>query len=66
MMLLQPLQEEKKGKTSPFGVNSMRSPVLYSAAQGLRGIQIVLARPVVPPIPSSLQRITTPATWCQK
>ncbi len=30
----------------------MRSQVLYWAAQGLRGITIVLARVVVPPIAS--------------
>lgn len=28
----------------------MKSPVLYQAAQGSRGITIVLAHPIVPPI----------------
>ena len=49
---------ERKEKITPFGVNLMRSQVLYWAAQGLRGIKIVLARPIVPPIASSLQRIS--------
>ena len=28
----------------------MKSPVLYQAAQGSRGIQVVLAHSIVPPI----------------
>ena len=28
----------------------MKSPVLYQAAQGSRGIKVVLADPIVPPI----------------
>jgi len=53
-----PIEKKRKEKTTPFGVNLMRSPVLYRAAQGLRGIEVVLARPIVPPIVSSLQHIS--------
>jgi hypothetical protein len=35
----------------------MRSQGFYWAAQGLRGLKVVLARPTVPPIASSLQHI---------
>ncbi len=35
----------------------MRSQVLHQAAQILSGIKVVLARPIVPPITTSLQRI---------
>jgi len=35
-------------KTTPFGVNLMRSQVLYRAAQGLKDVEVVLARPAVP------------------
>ncbi len=41
--------QERKEETTPFGVNLMRSQVLYRAAQGVKGIKIVLARPVAPP-----------------
>jgi len=37
----------------PFGINSLRSQVLYRAAQESRVIEVVLARPIVPPIASS-------------
>ncbi len=50
------LEKTRKEKTTPFGVNLMRSPVLYRAAQGLKGIEVVSARPIVPPTASSLQR----------
>ena len=43
------LQGKRKEKTTPSGVNLMRSQVLYRAAQELRGIKSVLARPIVPP-----------------
>ncbi len=45
-------------KTTPFGINLMRSQVLYRAAQGLKDVEVVLARPVVPPVSSSLQCIS--------
>ena len=45
-------------KTTPFGHNLMRSQVLYRAAQGLKDVEVVLARPVVPPVSYSLQRIS--------
>jgi len=50
--------QKRKEKTTPFGVNSMRSQVLYRAAQGLKDVEVVLARPVVPPVSSSLQCIS--------
>ena len=40
----------------------MRSQVLYRAVQGSRGVKFVLARPIVPPIASSLRRIFTIVT----
>ena len=49
--------EKEKEKTTPFGVNLMRSPVSYQAAQGSRGVKVVVARPIVPPIASRLQCI---------
>jgi len=48
-------EKEKKRKEKRRVV--MRSPVLNRAAQGLWGIEVVLARPIVPPIASSLQRM---------
>jgi len=48
----------EKEKTTPFGVNLMRSQVSYPAAQGLKDVEVVLARPVVPPVSSSLQCIS--------
>ncbi len=36
---------EKQDKTTPCGFNPMKSQVSYRAAQGLRGIKVVLARP---------------------
>ncbi len=48
----------RKEKTTPFGVNLMRSQVLHRAAQGLKDVEVVLARPVVPPVSSSLQCIS--------
>jgi len=33
-------EKKRKEKTTPFGVNSMRSQILYRAAQGLRGIKV--------------------------
>jgi len=48
----------RKENTTPFGVNLMRSQVLYRAAQGLKDVEVVLARPVVPPVSSSLQCIS--------
>ncbi len=48
----------RKEKTTPFGVNLMTSQVLYRAAQGLKDVEVVLARPVVPPVASSLQCIS--------
>ena len=50
-------EEKRKEKTTPFGFNLMRSQVLHQAAQILSGIKVVLARPIVPPITTSLQRI---------
>ena len=38
----------RKEKTTPYGVNLMRSQVLYRAAQGLKGIKFTSARPSVP------------------
>ena len=49
-------RKKRKEKTVPFGVILLTSPVLYRAAHGLRGNKVVLARPIVPPIASSLQR----------
>ncbi len=49
---------QRKEETTPCHVNLMRSQVLYRAAQKSRGIKVVLARPIVPPIASSLQRIS--------
>jgi len=49
---------KRKEKTTPFGVNLMRSQVLYRAAQGLKDVEVVLARPVVPPVSYSLQCIS--------
>ena len=49
--------EKKKEKTMPFDVKLMRSQVPYRAAQDLIGIKVVLARPIVPSIASSLQGI---------
>ncbi len=52
-------EKKRKEKTTPFGVNLMRSQVLYRAAQRLRGFFYILtlARPTVPPVASSLRRI---------
>ncbi len=49
------LQQEKKSKekTTRFDVNFLRSQVLYRAAQGSRGTEFTLARPIVPPKISS-------------
>ncbi len=52
------LEKKRKEKTTPFGVNLMRSQVLYRAAQGLKDVEVVLARPVVPSVSSSLQCIS--------
>ena len=52
------LHEKRKEKTTPFGGNLMRSQVLYRAAQGLKDVEVVRARPVVPPVSSSLQCIS--------
>lgn len=41
----------RREKTVPFGINLMRVPVSYQAAQGLIDVK-VLARPVVPAISS--------------
>ncbi len=57
-VLLIPVEKKRKEKTTPFGVNLMRSQVLYRAAQGLKDVEVVLARPVVPPVTSSLQCIS--------
>jgi hypothetical protein len=38
---LQRKEKIRKEKTTPFGVNLMRSQVLYRAAQGLRGIKAI-------------------------
>ena len=56
------LEKKRTEKTTPFGVKLMRSQVLYRAAQGLRGIKVVLARLIVPPVASSLQRISNSVT----
>ena len=50
--------KKRKEKTTPFGVNLMRSQILYPAAQGLKDVEVVLARPVAPPVSSSLQCIS--------
>jgi hypothetical protein len=47
-------EKKRQAKTTPFGVNSMRSQALHRAAQGLKGVNVVLARPVVRPTFSSL------------
>ena len=52
------LEKKRKEKPTPFGVNLMRSQVLYRAAQGLKDVEVVLARPVVPSVSSSLQCIS--------
>jgi len=44
------IRKKKKGKDTPFGVNLIRSQGLYRAAQELRGIKVVLARTIVPPL----------------
>jgi len=41
----------------------VRSQVLYRTAQGLRGINVVLAGPLVSPIASSLQRASAIVLW---
>ncbi len=58
MQCIERKEKKRKEKTTPFGVNLMRSQVLYRAAQGLKGNKVVLARPVVPLISSSLQRVS--------
>ncbi len=50
------MPQPQKENTAPFGISLMRSQVLYRAAQGLQGVKLVLACPIVPPIASSLQR----------
>ncbi len=54
---LQMFLERKKWKekTTTFGVNLMRSQVLYQAAQGLKDVEVVLARAIVPSVSSCLQ-----------
>ncbi len=48
-----PSGKRRKESTMPFGINSLRSQVLYRAAQESRVIEVVLACPIVPPIASS-------------
>lgn len=48
----------KKENTMPLGVNFMRGPVLYGAAQGFRGTEVILACLAVPPVAFTLQRIS--------
>ncbi len=45
-------EKQRKEKTLPFGVNVMRSQLLYQLP---RGIKVVSDRLNVPPIASSLQ-----------
>jgi len=56
------LSKKRKEKTTPVG-NEKPSTVLCRAAQGFRGTEVVLARLVVPPIASSLQRISAIVLW---
>ena len=45
--------KKRNEKTTPFSFDLMTSQVLYRAAQESRGIEVVLARPFVPPVASS-------------
>jgi len=55
--------EEQERKHYAFLRQFSVSQVLYWAAQGLRGINVVLARPIVSPIASSLQRASAIVLW---
>ena len=55
--LCQLVDRKEKEKTTPFGVSLMRSSVIYRAAEGLKGIKVVSACPIVPPVASRSQCI---------
>ena len=51
-------RKEKKRKDYTFRRQFNEKPVLYRAAQGLKDVEVVLARPVVPPVSFRLQCIS--------